>query len=57
VGLDDVWQACGSYGPNNYTYHDAEGNPQVNTTRFPDFVAFNAAAHAQNLTTGFYSNK
>ncbi len=52
-----MWQACGSYGPNNYTYHDAEGNPQVNTTRFPDFVAFNAAAHAQNLTTGFYSNK
>jgi alpha-galactosidase len=23
VGLDDNWQACGAYGPNKYTFHDA----------------------------------
>jgi len=27
AGLDDVWQKCGKYGPENYTYHDAAGSP------------------------------
>ena len=56
VGLDDYWQKCGSYGPRNYTYHDALGNPQVDTDRFPDLGAMVAKAHALNLTAGFYSN-
>ncbi len=29
-------QECGSYGPNNYTFHDGTTlAPVVNTTRFP----------------------
>lgn len=55
VGLDDAWQKCGSYGPNNYTYHAADGTPQVNT-KFPSLSAMTAHAHALNLTAGFYGN-
>ena len=29
AGLDDVWQKCGQYGEENYTYHDPNGNPVV----------------------------
>ena len=36
AGLDDVWQKCGSYGPENYTYHDGAGNPVVDVDKFPD---------------------
>jgi alpha-galactosidase len=53
VGLDDVWQLCGSYGPANYTYHDVDGNPVVNTARFPNMSALPATAHALGLTAGF----
>ena len=56
VGLDDAWQKCGSYGPNNYTYHAADGTPQVNTDKFPSLSALTAHAHALNLTAGFYGN-
>jgi alpha-galactosidase len=53
VGLDDVWQLCGSYGPANWTYHDADGNPVVDTSRFPNMSALPATAHALGLTAGF----
>ena len=33
AGLDDVWQLCGSYGPEKYTYHDAQGHPVVDSTK------------------------
>ena len=56
VGLDDVWQKCGSYGPNNYTYHDANGNPVVDTDRFPNMSALPATAHSLGLTAGWYGN-
>lgn len=56
VGLDDNWQACGSYGPNKYTYHDATGRPVVNQERFPDFIAMTTYAHQKNLTAGWYGN-
>ena len=56
VGLDDAWQQCGSYGPSNWTYHDAGGNPVVDTARFPNMSALPATAHALGLTAGFYSN-
>lgn len=54
AGLDDNWQECGSYGPENYTYHDASGNPVVATSRFPDFKAMTTYAHERNLTAGWY---
>ena len=56
VGLDDVWQRCGSYGPLNWTYHDADGSPVVDTDRFPNMSALPATAHALGLTAGFYGN-
>lgn len=56
VGLDDNWQLCGRYGPNNYTFHDANGRPVVNKERFPDFIAMTTYAHSKNLTAGWYGN-
>eukprot|EP00696_Hemimastix_kukwesjijk_P011490 gnl/Hemi2/24422_TR8211_c0_g1_i1.p1 gnl/Hemi2/24422_TR8211_c0_g1~~gnl/Hemi2/24422_TR8211_c0_g1_i1.p1 ORF type:complete len:435 (-),score=140.77 gnl/Hemi2/24422_TR8211_c0_g1_i1:163-1467(-) len=56
AGLDDCWQLCGAYGPQNYTYHNASGFPVVNTTRFPDMAGMVAAAHALGLRAGFYGN-
>ena len=56
VGLDDAWQACGSYGPGKYTYHDASGNPLVNLTRFPSMASMTAHAHSLGLRAGWYFN-
>lgn len=56
VGVDDLWQQCGSYGPLNWTYHDENGSPVVNTARFPNISELPATAHALGLTAGFYSN-
>jgi hypothetical protein len=28
-----VWQKCGAYGPQKYTYHDASGNPVVDSAK------------------------
>ena len=53
---DDCWQKCGHYGPNNYTYHDANGAPVVDTDKFPDMGAMVQHAHSLGLTAGFYSN-
>lgn len=33
AGLDDNWQNCGSYGPDAYTYHLADGSPVVVRSR------------------------
>ena len=54
VGLDDNWQACGSYGPNGYSFHDTNGRPVVNQQRFPDFMAMTNYAHSLGLTAGWY---
>jgi len=56
AGIDDYWQLCGSYGPNNYTYHLATGEPVVDTTKFPSLKGMCDAAHALNLTCGWYGN-
>lgn len=57
VGLDDAWQQCGAYGPNGtYHYHDINGNPIVNTTRFPSMRSMVDYAHSLNLTAGWYMN-
>ncbi len=57
VGLDDNWQACGSYGPEGYHFHSEEGSPIVNHARFPDFINMTSYAHSLNLTAGWYGNK
>ena len=46
-------QKCGSYGPQNYTYHDAAGNPVVDTEKFPDMKAMVDVAHSLGLTAGW----
>ena len=56
VGLDDNWQACSKYGPDGYSYHDANGRPVVNQQRFPDFIAMTTYAHSLGLTSGWYGN-
>lgn len=56
AGLDDAWQLCGSYGPNNYTYHNASGYPVVDTSIFPDMLSMTNFAHSLNLTVGWYHN-
>ena len=56
AGLDDVWQKCGKYGPNGYTYHDANGAPVVDEAKFPDMKAMTDVAHSLNLTAGWYGN-
>ena len=55
VGLDDAWQRLNS-GPGGVGYHDAQGRPIVNTTRFPSLRAMADHAHSLNLTSGWYSN-
>lgn len=47
VGLDDAWQACGE-GAKGYWYHDAEGRPKVDTSKFPDLRAMTSKAHQQH---------
>ncbi len=49
-------QLCGKYGPNGYTFHDANGMPLVNPARFPDFISMTTYAHNLNLTAGWYGN-
>lgn len=57
VGLDDNWQLCGSYGPEEYTFHSADGvYPVVDTARFPNLIAMTSKAHSLNLTAGWYMN-
>ena len=56
AGIDDGWQQCGSYGPEGYRYHDANGSPVVDTSEFPDLAAIPSLAHSLNLTAGWYGN-
>ena len=56
MGLDDNWQHCGSYGSDNFTYHDEAGFPVVNPARFPDMLAMTNHAHKLGLTAGWYLN-
>ena len=51
VGLDDAWQRFNS-GPGGVGYHDRDGRPIVNLTRFPSLKGLAAYAHARNLTAG-----
>lgn len=56
IGLDDNWQKCGHYGPDNSTYHDENGNPIINTDRFPDMKKMTDYAHSLGITAGWYGN-
>lgn len=54
VGLDDAWQACGT--GYNGTFHDANGKPLVNLTRFPNMKDMTALGHSLGLKVEWYLN-
>ncbi len=54
IGLDDAWQACGT-GIDG-SFHDADGAPIVNTTRFPSLKAMNALGNSLGLQSDWYHN-
>lgn len=57
VGLDDNWQACDSpQAAAEMHYHQENGEPVINTERFPDMEAMTAHGHALGLTVGWYAN-
>eukprot|EP01062_Namystynia_karyoxenos_P054556 TRINITY_DN449_c0_g1_i1.p1 TRINITY_DN449_c0_g1~~TRINITY_DN449_c0_g1_i1.p1 ORF type:complete len:440 (+),score=129.98 TRINITY_DN449_c0_g1_i1:86-1405(+) len=53
-GLDDAWQACGT--GKDGSFHDANGHPLINKTRFPDMKAMTDHAHSKGLHAGWYMN-
>ena len=54
VGIDDGWQACGQ-GVNG-TFHDKDGRPLINMTRFPDLKGMVDTVHKLGCTMGWYMN-
>ena len=54
IGLDDGWQSCAA-GVNG-SFYDADGNPIVNTTKFPSMSGMVATGHALGLKVGWYAN-
>lgn len=54
VGLDDAWQECGAgiHGG----FHDASGNPIVDTALFPNMTAMTDKGHSLGLRVGWYMN-
>jgi len=55
VGLDDNWQNCKGGADGNH-YHDADGNPVINTDTFPDMKKMTDHAHKLGLSAGWYGN-
>ena len=47
-------QACGTGF--NGSFHDAQGRPLINFTRFPDMKAMNTQAHDKGVMMGWYGN-
>ncbi len=54
MGLDDNWQACGKGTDSNF--HDGDGNPILNTDRFPDMAGMVRRIHQLGLLAGWYMN-
>eukprot|EP00729_Bicosta_minor_P007317 gene7317-8221_t len=55
VGLDDNWQKCGQLNGQR-SFHDADGNPIIDTTKFPNMSAMTAHGHNVGLRVGWYMN-
>ena len=55
VGIDAGWAACGK-GVNG-SYHDSDGNPIIDTSRFPDMRGLvHLASTLYNISMGWYMN-
>ena len=51
ANLDDGWQACGA-GVNR-SFHDAHGNPLINTKAFPSMSAMTALGRSLGIESGW----
>ena len=54
VAVDDNWNVCNR--DQRLRYHDEEGNPIVNTNRFPNLRELVDKAHRLGLKAGWYAN-
>ena len=54
IGLDDGYQACGQ-GVNG-SFYTSDGDPIINTTKFPNLTEMVANAHGMGLKVGWYLN-
>jgi alpha-galactosidase len=54
VGIDEGWEGCGR-GVNG-SYHDKDGSPLVNMTRFPSLSGLVKRARAKGVGIGIYMN-
>lgn len=53
-GLDDNWQKCKA-GVDG-SFHDADGNPIINTDTFPDMKKMTDHGHKEGIKVGWYMN-
>ena len=51
MGIDEGWEGCGQ-GVNK-TQHDANGNPVINTYRFPDMAKLVEFGHNAGVKMGW----
>ena len=59
AGIDDGWQLCDSYSvmpSNTSVFHDGDGRPIVNLTKFPDLKALSSYAASKEILLGWYEN-
>ena len=59
AGVDDGWQSCDSFHvmpSNTSVFHDADGRPIVNKTKFPNLKDLSSYADAKNILLGWYNN-
>ena len=50
---DDNWQKCGTLNGQR-AFHDADGNPLIDTQKFPSLSAMTAHGHSLGLRVGWY---
>ena len=55
VGQDDGWQECNS-GPGGVGWHNADGSPNLNRSKFPDLPGAVKYVHSLNLSVAWYLN-
>ena len=51
-GIDEGWEACGK-GVNG-TQHDVNGNPVVDTSKFPDMGELVKFGHSKGIRMGWW---
>jgi alpha-galactosidase len=54
IGIDEGWECCGCGV--DHTQHDAQGNPVIDTNKFPDMGSLVKYGHDHNVKMGWYLN-